>query len=80
MIKILKHLKKYWVSVLLVIGLLFLQANCDLALPEYTSRIVNVGIQQGGIDTNTPNVIRSSSLEHSFLFMDETDATWVKKQ
>lgn len=53
MIRIIKHLCKYWYSVLIVIALLFVQAYCDLSLPEYTSRIVNTGIQEGGIEDNT---------------------------
>ena len=50
---------------------------CDLALPEYTSRIVNVGIQQGGIENAVPQVIRQSEMEHLFLFMSESDQARV---
>lgn len=50
MLKVLKNLKKTWVSVIIIILLLILQATADLALPDYTSKIVNIGIQQG--DTN----------------------------
>ena len=49
MIKLIRYLKPYWASIILVIALLFVQANADLALPDYMSRIVNVGIQQSGI-------------------------------
>lgn len=48
MLKIIKHLKPFIASILLVLGLLFVQAVCDLSLPDYMSNIVNVGIQQGG--------------------------------
>ena len=46
---ILKILKKYSFYIILIFILLFMQANCDLTLPEYTSDIVNIGIQQSGI-------------------------------
>jgi len=49
-----RFLKPYWLSVVLVIALLFVQANADLALPDYLSRIVNVGIQQNGIEADLP--------------------------
>ena len=46
MLKLMKYLKKSVGSIVLIIGLLFLQAYCDLSLPDYTSKIINVGIQQ----------------------------------
>ncbi len=58
-----RYLKPYWLSVILVIALLFLQANADLSLPDYLSKIVNVGIQQGGIEADIPQVMRASSFE-----------------
>ena len=48
MIKLMKYLKKSAGYIVLIIGLLFLQAYCDLSLPDYTSKVINVGIQQGG--------------------------------
>ena len=60
-----------------MVALLVVQAMCDLALPEYTSRIVNVGIQQGGIENAVPQVIRQSEMEHLFLFMSESDQARV---
>lgn len=51
MTKVLKYLKPFTLSIILVIGLLIVQATCDLSLPDYTSNIVNVGIQQNGIKT-----------------------------
>ena len=50
MIKLMKYLKRSAGYVILIVVLLFLQAYCDLSLPDYTSRIVNVGIQQKGIE------------------------------
>lgn len=73
MLKIIKHLKPFITSILIVIGLLFVQAMCDLALPDYTSKIVNVGIQQGGVENAVPNVIRKSELDKLKLFMSEDD-------
>lgn len=70
MIRILKYFKPYLGSVLLVIALLFVQANADLSLPDYMSRIVNVGIQQGGVPDAAPRAIRQDSLERAALFMD----------
>ena len=68
MVRIIKHLCKYWYSVLIVIALLFVQAACDLSLPEYTSRIVNTGIQEGGIEDNTPEAIILSLVILSTLY------------
>ena len=50
MLKLLKNLKENWVTVLIIIMLLCLQAWTDLTLPDYTSKIVNTGIQAGGIE------------------------------
>jgi len=58
-----RFLKPYWLSVVLVIALLFVQANADLALPDYLSRIVNIGIQQNGIEADLPPVLRASTFE-----------------
>ena len=54
MVKLMRYLKKSAGYIVLIMGLLFLQAYCDLSLPDYTSRIINVGIQQGGIEDNVP--------------------------
>ena len=77
MLKLVKYLKSSIGPSLLVVALLVVQAMCDLALPEYTSRIVNVGIQQGGIENAVPQVIRQSEMEHLFLFMSESDQARV---
>ena len=68
-----KYLKKSAGYVVLIIALLFLQAYCDLSLPDYTSKIVNVGIQQSGIEDSVPEKIRKTSMDNLKLFMDEED-------
>lgn len=68
MIKILKHLGKSWIWVPVVFALLVVQAACDLALPQYTSDIVDVGIQQGGIESAAPDEIRGESFEKLLMF------------
>ena len=77
MIKLMKDLKKSAGYVVLIIALLFLQAYCDLSLPDYTSKIVNVGIQQNGIEDNVPDKIRKTSMESLKLFMNEKDQETV---
>lgn len=79
MLKILKYLKPFNYSILIVIMLLFVQAICDLALPDYTSRIVNVGIQQGGIEGAVPQVIRQSEFNKLKFFMNEVDQNKVEE-
>lgn len=71
MIKLMKYLKKSAGYVVLIIGLLFLQAYCDLSLPDYTSKVINVGIQQGGIPDGVPEKMRQSTMENLQIFMDE---------
>ena len=77
MIKLMKYLKKSAGYVVLVIALLFLQAYCDLSLPDYTSKIVNVGIQQSGIEDSVPEKIRKTSMDSLQLFMDDNDKDTV---
>lgn len=62
MLRLLKYLKPYLPMILLAIALLFIQANCDLALPDYMSKIVNNGIQQGGVQNAVPQAIRKSEM------------------
>ncbi|NLL96415.1 MAG: ABC transporter ATP-binding protein [Clostridiaceae bacterium] len=71
MLKILKHFKPYLFSILFIISLLVVQAFCDLALPDYMSDIVNIGIQQGGIANAVPDTIRKSEADRLTLFMSE---------
>ena len=61
--KILSILKKQFIPIVFVIILLVFQAQCDLTLPEYTSKIVNVGIQQSGIELGLLEVVRESEME-----------------
>lgn len=69
MSRILKYLKPFTFLLILSIALLFAQANADLALPDYMSRIVNVGIQQSGVESPAPNAMRQVTLERLALFM-----------
>ena len=71
MIKLMKYLKRSAGYVVLIVLLLFLQAYCDLSLPDYTSKIVNVGIQQQGIEDGVPEKIRVSTMDSLRLFMDQ---------
>lgn len=69
--KLFKFLKPYAASGVLIILILCVQAYCDLSLPGYTSDIVNVGIQQGGIDTPIPKQIAKEDMEHLLLFVED---------
>lgn len=73
MFKVLLKLKKAWKSVLIVMILLVAQAMGELALPDYTSKIVNVGIQQGGIDSCVPQAIREKELQNVLLATDDDE-------
>ena len=77
MFKLAKYIKKYTGVILLIIVLLVIQANCDLSLPTYTSNIVNVGIQQSGIEDSVPEKIRKTSMDSLQLFMDDNDKDTV---
>ena len=72
MLKILKNLKQSWLSVVIIILLLCIQASVDLELPNYTSKIVNEGIQSGGIEDAVPNIITYKDME-TILFFSEDD-------
>ena len=72
--KIFKQLARHWAACLLVIALLIVQAYCDLSLPDYTSKIVDTGIQQGGIESPLPETLRTSTLDALSLLMREEDA------
>ena len=79
MVKLMRYLKKSAGYIVLIMGLLFLQAYCDLSLPDYTSRIINVGIQQGGIEDNVPQKMRTSTMKALSEFMDDDDMKQVEK-
>lgn len=73
MFKVLKNLKESWISVIAIVLLLIVQAAGDLTLPDYTSKIVNVGIQNGGIENVAPEVIRKSEMENLLIFTEDDD-------
>ena len=73
MLKVLKNLKKSWTSVIVIVVLLCIQATTDLALPDYTSKIVNTGIQSGGIEEAVPEVISKEDMGNLLIFTDNDD-------
>ncbi|MEG0577200.1 MAG: ABC transporter transmembrane domain-containing protein, partial [Bacilli bacterium] len=73
MLRIFKYLKNSIVSILIIIVLLVAQANLDLALPDYTSKIINVGIQQGGIENSNSLVLTEDTFNKVKLFMNEKE-------
>lgn len=79
MLKLFRYMKKSIPALVMVVLLLVVQAMCDLTLPDYTSRIVNVGIQQGGIETAAPVVIRKSKMDRLFLFMSSEEQAEVSR-
>ena len=74
MTKIFKQLVRHWAACLAVAALLIVQAYCDLSLPDYTSKIVDVGIQQGGIESPVPYTVRDTTLQALELLMTEDEA------
>ena len=75
--RIFKNLIPYWRQVLIIIVLLFVQAFCDLALPQYTSNIIDVGIQNSGVEHILPQKITEEEFELSAVFMtDEELGIW----
>ncbi len=75
MLRLAKYVKPYLLLVIITIFLLFAQANFDLALPDYLSKMVNTGIQQGGVDTALPTAIRKSEMDRVMLFVSADDKT-----
>ena len=73
MLKILKNLKQSWMSVLIIVALLCVQAAVDLELPNYTSKIVNTGIQAGGIEYAVPETISQKDMDAILLFSNDDD-------
>ena len=76
MLKLIRYLKQVKWPILAIMLLLVVQAWCDLSLPQYTSDIVDIGIQQGGIEHAAPDQIRDETMENLKLFMEEDD--WNK--
>ena len=77
MLRLIKFLKPYTLFILLTILLLFVVADTNLALPDYMSNIVNVGIQQGGIQKAVPQAIRQSEMNRLTIFMSASDKIHV---
>ena len=73
MFKLFSNLKSSWATILIIIILLIIQAMAELELPDYTSRIVNVGIQQGGIENCIPEVARESTMENILIATEDKD-------
>jgi len=73
MFKVLKNLEQSWIAVIFIVLLLIIQATCDLTLPDYTSKIINVGIQNGGIEDVVPEEIRKSTMDYLLLFTNEDE-------
>lgn len=73
MLKVLKNLKKSLGSVIAIVILLCIQAATDLALPDYTSKIVNEGIQSGGIVSSVPDIISKDNMDTLLLFTEQDE-------
>lgn len=77
--KIFRNLAPYWKSVIIILALLAVQAFCDLAMPQYTSDIIDTGIQNGGIAYSVPQSVTQTDFEKAELFMtDEQAGLWKK--
>ena len=74
-----KHLKKHTPTIILVIIFLFIQAMCDLSLPDYTSKIVDIGITQNGIEDNVPEEIKEKELNKLKLFLTKEEKTIIEE-
>lgn len=72
-----KYAAEHWKSLLAIIAILFIQAYCDLSLPAYTSDIVNIGIQQGGIEDQVPEAIAADEMGKLLLFVLQEDQQTV---
>ena len=72
-----KYAASYWKAMIAIVLILVGQAYCDLSLPAYTSDIVNVGIQQGGIEDEVPRQIATEEMEKLLLFVSEDDQQTV---
>lgn len=75
--RLLKYLKPYTALIILTIFLLFIQANADLALPDYLSRIVNNGIQQNGVENAVPEALRQEMMDKLLLFVGDENAQLI---
>lgn len=75
--KLFKYLKTYWKMAFVILLVLLVQVYCDLSLPSYTSDIVNVGIQQAGVDDKIPEAISEEEMEKVLLFVQADDRQTV---
>lgn len=73
MMKMFHYMKERWYYLVMIIALLFVQAFCDLSLPDYTSKIINVGIQQKGVEDGVAESIREETMSHLQIFLDKED-------
>lgn len=80
MLRLTKYLKKFWFSLICVVALLYGQAQCELALPDYMSDIVSVGIQSSGIEKSVPKIISKNTFEHMKIFMSEEEIDILEKE
>ena len=71
--KLFQYMGMYWKTVLLVFLILIVQAYCDLSLPAYTSDIVNVGIQQGGISEPVPKAVSREGMERILILLPDPE-------
>lgn len=72
-----KYASEHWKALLAIVAILIVQAYCDLSLPAYTSDIVNVGIQQGGVEDHIPDAISAEDMETLLFFTSEKDGKTV---
>ena len=75
MSKIFKNLLPFWKSVIIILALLLVQAWCDLSLPQYTSDIIDVGIQNSGVEHVLPEAVTKEEFETAKTFMTEDEIT-----
>lgn len=78
MLKLKHYFKKFWILIILCVGLLFLQSQSELALPDYMSNIVSVGIQAGGFDSAVSDVLSEETYDHLMILMNQDDQKTLK--
>lgn len=79
MFKLIKYFKPFLLSLVSIFLLLVVQASCELSLPEYTSNIINIGIQQEGIENSVPKFLRKITLDKLSIFLNEEDIDFIKE-
>lgn len=73
MFKLCRYLKRYWLYILAIVGLLYLNAQTELALPDYMSDIISVGIQPGGIEDSVVDAMDQTTYEHLSILLEPKD-------